>query len=290
MRLSLAPFLLALILAMATPALAAAAPKPILFLWEFSGWGQGPAPFGLRFVLYDDGRLIATDATLESDQDRGPTLYTKMIGADAAAAMADEVLDQLADVPHDAGGYFGMTDQGETDIQVWDRRQDKYILYRAYAHPCLGVGRDFQKSPWRAVNRRATDLRFLEVCDRLSSYPVENLHYWTPEALWIVTVKSSEAPLLTFEWPADWGPMPMPSEHPSQLLCVPITDRPSALTEQLVELSERSLSRFIESGAKIDSSHWLVLNHWEWALPGEIGLAESDPNAQPLARGTCEKN
>jgi hypothetical protein len=290
-RQHLASILLAFMMFFALPALGDSAPKPLLFLWEFSGWGHGPAPSGLRFVIYDDGRLILTDETLQATRDGSPTLYTKMIGVDSAKATADAILQQLANVPKDAGGYFGMTDQGSTVIQVWDSQNARFIRYNAYGHPCRSVGRDFANPlNWSGMNRRETDSGFLKVCDDLSQYSLDDTDLWEPEAVWITFVAKSDAPLLTFEWPEDWAPLPDPVGQDVKLVCMTISNQPSEMTKHLIDMKNADLIRFRDAGTKTDGSRWWILNYWELALPGEVDLADSVPGARPLARGPCENN
>lgn len=282
-------FVLACIAVMAQTAQAGPAPKPVLFLWEFGGWGNPGPPYGLRFVLYDNGEAVYSEDPGLGARDRVPFLYGKHFDRTTTDAMVDTVLKGLADVPHGLHGENNATDQGSTIIQVWDAGKAKFERYDAYAHPCIGGSRKAEDtiSPFGGSARKGVDPRFLEICDRLS-YPVDMRDGWDPVAIWVTLVGDTSAPLLTFEWPNDWPDVPAPTAKEARLLCVPLSHRHSELTERLLGLNPDDGTRLWGAGTTAGAGHWWILNGWEYALPGEVRLADVDPRFPPLARAPCD--
>jgi hypothetical protein len=277
-------------------------PKPLMFLDESDGWGTpiGPNPYGLRLVLYDDGKLIFSEDTIDAMRsDAAPKFKLTKLTASAAVEMADSVRAKLDGVPTEISGDSDVTDLGWTTIQVWSDADKGFRRYDAYGHPCLAKGRLFpdlrstksdDKSPdaifdaFDTLNRRGTDPRFLDVCDALSQFSAGDAAPWEPRAMWVFL--ASEAVENEIAWPPDWPRKPANAERAT--LCVPISNGNSDITRRM-RTGKNEDQRFLDSaGVKQGDGRWWSINYWTYAFPGEIRLSGTEDSYWPIARGPCK--
>jgi hypothetical protein len=184
---------------------AQADPKPLVVLWESGGWGTpiGPEPYGLRLVVYDDGRVLSSPDTIEMTDDGAPRFLISTINPAAAISMAASIRDDLAAIPKELRGAEPLTDMGWTTIQIWNSENGRFERHDAYGHPCLAPQEGIRSDVFDSDQRASIDAQFLKVCDDLSLYAAAGSKPWLPGTMWISILRQSEKPDVTFEWPGD---------------------------------------------------------------------------------------
>jgi hypothetical protein len=259
--------------------------RPLLVLMESNGWGppSGPWPYGLRLAVYEDGQIIFSPDPEEQVRQRTPRFFWAKLATDAARKLADDAAKELVGVPETIRGDSSVTDMGWTTILVW-RDGVLQAPQHAYAYPCQTVGRAFEPDSYQAKNRAGTDQRFLDLCDRLSTFTLASAAPWQPQQLMIQLQRGSGDKQA--DWPDDWGPPPG-QETASRPFCIDLVLPRSHLTDLLVsDLPAERESAF--QLAVLKTSGWWEIGSWQYPLPGEIAMRYEGYSPRPIFKGACD--
>lgn len=280
MRIAIGLLILAAHLSSISGAQADAEPKPVLTLIEYGGWsGIGyPWPDGLQLVAYDNGLIIKQAATGVDQYGNVRFISERKQPADTAA-LAARVKAALNGVATNREARGLPTDQGWTIVQYWDAEKSALVEVSSYGMPCVGLA-DTDQDPFLAEFRANAGQKFVALCDELLRLELSSAVDWFPETIMVMLHAEAARPDQTLDWPSDW-PTRWQEDHEYRKLCVPLANRPSDLTVQLLTGKIIGQSVSVQETAVA----WWVVKRADISMPGTIRFA--DHPERVLLDGPC---
>lgn len=214
-------------------------PKPILIVteWYDRGLLTSPWPLDLRLVAYDNGLVIAQRRS--GDFGDVPEFVWQQMAPEEASALAAEAkaagLENVA-ITGESAQIF--PDSGFTAIEYWDAERSELVKLEASATPCRAWDRRAEDNWWTEL-RRATDPRFVTLCDRLLQLPLPAAKIWHPAEMTIVLIPGKGELDRIAGWPESWPKTWRKIDlygSPSIEVCVPVGPEPDAFTAQFLDM------------------------------------------------------
>jgi hypothetical protein len=258
-------------------------PKPVLTLIEYGGWsGIGyPLPVGLAFVAYDNGLIIQSLRRIPGDE--ALFVSSRRTPAEVAVLVAEAKLTLREVRSRDRQPDGLPTDQGWTIILYQDGDKTELVEVATYGLPCMAGDREL-KEPFKAELRAATDSRYLQFCDSLAQRAFPDAKPWFPKEMLVFLRAQPDRPDEVIEWPSDWPKTWQESaDHTSRAICVPITERPSSMTKEMLYPSGTHAKITAVEETKLA---WWVIAGLEVSMPGEISLVRNG-NRTRMLHGPC---
>jgi hypothetical protein len=245
------------------------APRAVIAVFETARLSlpQGPLPNGLRFVLYDDGRILTRSGPTQADPDpAGRGVAYGQLDRGAAETLRGDAVADLKAVSRPHSGLAAAADVGSTTLEVWDGAH--YQRFSANAWPCAMEGRVFTGG-WQR-NRTETDPQFLKVCDRLLQYKIGAPQPWQPKAVKLMLGATEDPPERQVPWPMNWPPAPADLKPKAAApFCAPVGNDPDAFSNQLIGARWGEIGR---TALVIDAAASAVIWDWYFDLPAPIPM------------------
>jgi hypothetical protein len=256
-------------------------PKPVLVLTEWNDWGGAghPWPIELRLVAYDNGLVIWQPLKNNDPLTRPSFVWQQKTPAEVFALAAEAKAADLDGVRISDETVSLPLHMGMTDLWYSDPEKPELVKLTAYGMPCAATEEDL-KYEWTSVLLKATNPRFLKLCDVLLRLPLADAKEWYPDAMKVELMAVDEKPDQLVAWPADW-PQDRLSDSPIDgtiaEFCVPVGKRPAALTAAILDPQSEAWSQNIAAD-QTGPLWWVVLPYAaRISMPGAIDTVASGP-------------
>jgi hypothetical protein len=255
------------------PAVTPAEPKPVLILseWNYPLHIGHPWPIEIRLVAYDNGLVIRQPVRTDDWRTKPKFVWqrktpaeVRALAAEAKAAALDgiEISDESVSLP---------LHMGWTDIWYSDPEKPEPVKLTAYGYPCAATKEDLEYE-WTFLMWKATNPRFIKLCDALLGLPLADAKEWHPKEM-KVTLMAVDEPheVVPFpaDWPTDWRTV-SPIDGTKVELCVPVGPQPSGLTAEILDPRSDAWSK-TPAVEQAGSFWWVVLPYAaRVAMPGAV--------------------
>ncbi len=256
-------------------------PKPILVLTEWNDWGGTghPWPIELRFVAYDNGLVIRQPVKNDNPLTRPSFVWQQKTPTEVFALAAEAKGAALDGVRISDETALLQLHMGWTDIWYWDPEKSELVKLTAYGMPCAATKEDLKYEGTYDV-WKATNPRFLKLCDALLTLPLADAQEWHPDEMKVELMAVDEKPDRIVAWPGDW-PKGRQSDNPVDgtisEFCVPVGKQPGTLTAAILDPQSEAWSQYI-AAEQTGPLSWIVLPYAaRISMPGAIESVASGP-------------
>jgi hypothetical protein len=255
------------------PATPAPEPKPVLILseWNYPLHIGHPWPIEIRLVAYDNGLLIRQLVRSDDWQTKPTFVWQQKTPTEVLALAAETKAAALEGVQISDESVSLPLHMGWTNILYADPEKPQLVKLTAYGYPCAVTKEDL-KYEWTLLMWKATNPRFIKLCDALLGLPLADAKEWYPQEM-KVTLMAVDEPYkvvpLPDDWPTDWRTV-SPVDGTEVEICVPVGPQPAGLTAELLDPSSEAWSKH-PAVEQTGSFWWIVLPYAaRIAMPGAI--------------------